>query len=188
VVVRRDGNVRRGALTNHLPPEHSHSLIKLLFIGEAPGETEDIVGLPFVGISGNILDFIMQYVNQDYAFIITNIVCCRPSTFLWDSEKPEPTTYHQILKEDPDYYDWYDHNREPTQEEAALCQPHIDELISTTKPKAIVYLGKIAETYKTKLPTLSLPHPAYIARKEYKLIDAKKCGRKLNDFIKAMRV
>lgn len=112
--------------------------------------------------------------------------------------------------EDYELMDW---NREPTKAEMELCRPHIDELIENFHPNGVVYLGKVAESYADPklilpeqrltdpdaklykhtthsigyvyrhLPTLSLYHPAYIARLEYKLLTVKKEARKLDQFV-----
>jgi len=89
--------------------------LPIMIIGEAPGETEDQVGMPFMGVSGKLLD---QYLNahelQHYSYI-TNIVKCRP-------EK----------------------NRTPTTEEIQSCAPYLQQQIRALQPKVIITLGKSA--------------------------------------------
>lgn len=120
-------------------------------------------------------------------------------------------TLFNIKDHDHELQNW---NREPTSAEIETCRPHIDELVQVFQPHAIVYLGKVAESYNVpryRIPieqlltpeaklfrhtktdseefvyrhpsTLSLYHPAYIARLEYKLLTLKKEARKLDTLI-----
>jgi uracil-DNA glycosylase, family 4 len=87
---------------------------KVVFVGEAPGETEDLSGKPFVGRSGKLLDAIMEEEGIDRAKVmITNTVKCRP---------PE--------------------NRDPTQEEMNACRPFLDSELYDKE--LIIGLGKSA--------------------------------------------
>jgi len=89
--------------------------LPILIIGEAPGETEDQIGMPFMGVSGRVLDqYLSSHELQSYSYI-TNIVKCRP-------EK----------------------NRTPTAEEIKNCAPYLEQQIRALQPKAIVTLGKSA--------------------------------------------
>jgi uracil-DNA glycosylase family 4 len=89
--------------------------LPIMIIGEAPGETEDQVGMPFMGVSGKVLDqYLSTHELQSYSYI-TNIVKCRP-------EK----------------------NRTPTTEEIKNCAPYLEQQIQALKPKVIVTLGKSA--------------------------------------------
>ncbi len=82
------------------------------FVGEGPGENEDLQGVPFVGRAGKILDGILEEMGlpREKVFI-TNTVKCRP---------PE--------------------NREPTPEEMQACRPYLVSELQGRK--AIVGLGK----------------------------------------------
>lgn len=90
---------------------------ELVFIGEGPGEDEDIQGLPFVGRAGQKLTEIiekgMKLKRSDV--YICNIVKCRP---------PE--------------------NREPEADEITACKPFLEKQITVIKPKIIVSLGRPA--------------------------------------------
>lgn len=84
----------------------------VVFVGEAPGENEDLQGKPFVGRAGAILDGIMDEVGLDRnAVMITNTVKCRPPR-----------------------------NREPQPEEMAACRRFLDSELKGRK--AVVGLGK----------------------------------------------
>ncbi len=92
----------------------------IFIIGEAPGREEDLVGRPFIGKSGQLLDKILEACNfnrTDHVFI-SNIVRCRP---------PE--------------------NRVPTIREAELCMPYLMEQIELVNPKILVLLGATALKY-----------------------------------------
>jgi DNA polymerase len=86
----------------------------VVFVGEAPGEREDLTGKPFVGRSGKLLDSIMEEEGIDRSKVmITNTVKCRP---------PE--------------------NRDPTKEEMEACRPFLDHELSGRK--VVIGLGKSA--------------------------------------------
>lgn len=87
-----------------------------MFVGEAPGETEDLSGLPFVGEAGQLLTKMIQGMGftRDEVYV-TTIVKCRP---------PE------------------DRRVEP--DEVAACRPFVEEQIRAVQPKVIVALGATA--------------------------------------------
>jgi len=89
---------------------------KIMFIGEAPGESEDLEGLPFVGRAGKLLDKYMAFadLNFDNTYI-ANILKCRP----------------------PD-------NRDPEQSEQDCCIGYLRSQTKLIDPKIIVCLGRIA--------------------------------------------
>ena len=89
---------------------------KLMFIGEGPGEQEDLKGEPFVGRSGKLLDEILNYFGFDRRdnIYIANIVKCRPPK-----------------------------NRDPLPAEAEACINWLNKQIELIKPKVIVCLGRI---------------------------------------------
>ena len=91
----------------------------LLFIGEGPGEQEDLKGQPFVGPAGKLLDLLFRAQDikpEDY--YIANIVKCRPPN-----------------------------NRVPTDEEANECMYYLRKQVSIIKPRIIVCLGATAMKY-----------------------------------------
>lgn len=90
---------------------------EVMFIGEAPGRTEDEQGLPFVGRSGQLLDKYLFAIDLDRTknCYIANIVKCRP---------PQ--------------------NRDPQPAESEACMPWLREQFRLLKPKIVVCLGRIA--------------------------------------------
>jgi DNA polymerase len=118
---------------------------EVLFIGEAPGKTEDKLGKPFIGPSGQLLSTALLRLGLS-SYCITNVVCCIP--------------WRNYLK---------DSIRRPSKEEARTCSPHIAELVSLCKPKLIGLLGNEAkERFITPISketkVVGLRHPAYILR------------------------
>ncbi len=89
----------------------------LLLVGEAPGEKEDLEGVPFVGRAGKLLDKILSAISlsRDKGVYICNVLKCRP----------------------PD-------NRDPLLSEIEQCEPYLKEQINLIKPKLIVALGRVA--------------------------------------------
>ena len=101
---------------------------EIVFIGEAPGEKEDLEGIPFVGKSGKLLDKILAAIqlNRKDVYIL-NIVKCRP---------PE--------------------NRNPSIEEINKCERYLKKQLKIIQPKIIVALGRIAaQTLLNNKNTLS---------------------------------
>ena len=89
---------------------------KILAIGEGPGRTESVQGLPFVGQAGKLLDklFILAGLDRKKVFI-TNIVHHRP---------PE--------------------NRDPLPNEIEAYGKYLDQIINIIKPKMIITLGRFS--------------------------------------------
>lgn len=88
----------------------------ILFIGEGPGEQEDLQGEPFVGPAGKLLDDMLSIIDLDRTKIyIANIVKCRP---------PQ--------------------NRDPMEDEQEACFDYLKRQIALINPKIIVCLGRIA--------------------------------------------
>lgn len=90
---------------------------RVMFIGEGPGEQEDIQGEPFVGKAGQLLDKMLYAVDLDRRknIYITNIVKCRPPM-----------------------------NRDPQDDEQESCIGYLREQTRVIRPKIIVTLGRIA--------------------------------------------
>ncbi|AHX11811.1 uracil-DNA glycosylase, 4 family protein [Neorickettsia helminthoeca str. Oregon] len=88
----------------------------IMLIGEAPGEQEDKLGIPFRGRSGNLLDKMLQAIDLDRKKVyITNTIFWRPPG-----------------------------NRRPLPEEIEACRPFLEHHIRLVSPKLIVLLGSTA--------------------------------------------
>jgi len=89
---------------------------EIMFIGEGPGEQEDLKGEPFVGPAGKLLDDMLSIIDLDRSnCYIANIVKCRPPG-----------------------------NRDPKEEEQDACIDYLRNQVALIKPKIIVCLGRIA--------------------------------------------
>lgn len=88
----------------------------IMFVGEGPGEQEDLQGIPFVGPAGKLLDDMLSIIDLDRtSCYIANVVKCRPPR-----------------------------NRDPEAEEQDACFDFLREQIELVHPKIIVCLGRIA--------------------------------------------
>lgn len=148
----------------------------LIIIGEAPGDTEDFKGIPFFGISGRILNTIFLYAKSSFLATVTNTVCCRP---VHTKETTPDISKHG-------------RNREPEKSEQELCLDHTLELFGSYKFHGVILVGKVAEKYHNQflthnLPVLSLKHPAFISRMDYKLYTIKEEARKLELWLRSLR-
>lgn len=93
---------------------------RLMLIGEGPGETEDLLGRPFVGRAGELLEKMLLAIDLPREDVyICNTVKCRPT--LREGQK---------LK-----------NRAPMPAEMANCRPYLDEQIDIISPDVILALG-----------------------------------------------
>ena len=89
---------------------------KLMFVGEAPGEQEDLSGIPFVGRAGQLLDKFLFAVDLSREDVyIANILKCRPP-----------------------------HNRDPLPAEEDACIGYLRDQVRLISPRIIVCLGRIA--------------------------------------------
>lgn len=89
---------------------------RLMFIGEAPGEKEDLSGVPFVGAAGKLLDRFLEAVDISREDVyIANILKCRPPK-----------------------------NRDPLPDEEDACIDYLREQVRLISPELIVCLGRIS--------------------------------------------
>ena len=126
---------------------------RLMFVGEAPGEDEDLKGEPFVGRAGQLLTKMIEAMGLSREQVyICNTVKCRPPN-----------------------------NRNPEPDELETCEPFLKGQLAAVKPEVIVTLGKFAaqallrdETAISRLrgqwrqyegiPLMPTFHPAYLLR------------------------
>ena len=126
---------------------------QVMFVGEGPGENEDLSGRPFVGKAGQLLEKMIgaMGLKREQVFI-ANVVKCRPPN-----------------------------NRQPAPDETATCTPYLVQQIETVRPKVIVTLGlpatqfllqsklsmgKLRGQWQTWRGIHVMPtyHPAYVLR------------------------
>jgi DNA polymerase len=126
---------------------------RLMFVGEGPGEDEDLKGEPFVGKAGQLLTKMIEAMGLRREDVyICNTVKCRPPN-----------------------------NRNPEPDELAACEPFLKGQLASVRPDAIVTLGKFAaqallreQTPISRLrgqwreyegiPVMPTFHPAYLLR------------------------
>ena len=147
---------------------------EVVFIGEGPGQQEDLQGEPFVGRSGQLLDDMMAMIDlhRENTFI-ANIVKCRPPG-----------------------------NRDPLPAEQTACGPWLEQQLALLKPKIIVCLGRVAAMYMIRpdfkitrdhgqwflhegVHMMALYHPAALLRDPSKrpetFVDLKTLQRKIRE-------
>jgi len=132
---------------------------RLMIIGEAPGEMEDLKGLPFVGRSGELLDNMLVAIglSRTDSVFVANTIKCRPPA-----------------------------NRNPRPEEVSACKPYLQRQIELLEPQVILVVGLFAsqtllgstegvqalrqrdhflEIGQRKIPVVVTFHPAYLLRR-----------------------
>lgn len=126
---------------------------RLMFIGEGPGENEDLQGRPFVGKAGELLNKMINGMGlRREQVYIANIVKCRPPG-----------------------------NRVPAPDEVATCTPYLEQQIEVIRPQVIVTLGLPSTQYMLQsklamgkmrgqwhtwrgIKLMPTYHPAYVLR------------------------
>jgi len=100
----------------HAVPGEGTASVKVMFVGEGPGEQEDIQGRPFVGAAGKLLTELLEAINlrRDEVYI-TNVVKCRPPN-----------------------------NRPPRKDESVDCRPYLERQIALIQPRVICPMGNSA--------------------------------------------
>jgi DNA polymerase len=134
---------------------------QLMFVGEGPGEDEDLQGEPFVGRAGQLLTKMIAAMGLAREQVyIGNVLKCRP-----DMPPGVPG------------------NRKPTREEMATCVPYLRAQIEVIRPKVLVALGATAVegligsvgtigSLRGKfleyrgVPTMPTYHPSYLLRNQ----------------------
>lgn len=124
--------------TNGVPGEGNiHS--KLVFVGEAPGEQEDLSGRPFVGRAGKLLEQMLGKIGY----------------------KREDVWIGNIIKHRPPQ------NRDPLPDEIAACEGYLAMQLKTIAPLLVVTLGRFAMSYFYAAGKISLDRGRLIKLKEF---------------------
>lgn len=147
---------------------------KVILIGEAPGENEDLTGTPFVGRAGKLLNQFLEMVgiSREKDLYIINTVKCRPPK-----------------------------NRVPTNEEKQQCAKYLYEQIKIVNPKFLVFAGATAlqsfypekiqiskirgkwlevDVHGKKYKSMAIFHPSYLLR-NHSMEEGKPRALMLND-------
>lgn len=155
---------------------------KIMVIGEAPGNHEDLQGIPFCGDSGKVLDDMFRgiHMTRKENFYITNVIFWRPPG-----------------------------NRRPTDEELAICRPFVERHIQLLNPEVLVLVGatsmaailglnepisKIRGEFmdfapkflSRKIKTFTIFHPSYLMRQPAKKKVAWRDMLALEEFLKTV--
>lgn len=146
---------------------------RLVFVGEAPGEEEDIQGRPFVGRAGKLLDQLIERIGLGRSDVyICNVLKCRPPG-----------------------------NRDPEEQEREVCKKYLFTQLELINPKIICTLGRHA--YNTLLgvderitrvrgmltsyhgtPLLPTYHPSFLLRNQGKIKEAWEDMEKLKQLLR----
>lgn len=121
----------------------------VLFVGEAPGQSEDVLGMPFVGPAGHLLDrqiaeALENSGKTELRLAFTNLVCCIPKE---DGVKVG----------------------EPPKESIEACETRLIEFIYLCQPRLLVCVGDLPEKYAgwgSPAECIKITHPAAILRAE----------------------
>jgi DNA polymerase len=127
----------------------------VLFIGEGPGESEDVIGKPFVGPAGHLQDHIIAeaFAGRELRRAFTNLVGCIPREEGVNTAKAD----------------------QPLPEEIRACSPRLIAFVDLCQPKLIVCVGKLAGDWlagrllkgiklNLQVPTVEQQHPAAILK------------------------
>lgn len=143
-----------------------HVVADVLFVGEAPGESENVLGVPFIGPAGKLLDTLIAQSERESIYgpghrethplakCFTNLVCCIP----YDEQSNKAG--------------------EPPVEAIRACRPRLQEFVEICRPKLIVMVGSLSQKwapmaigYGTEATEIgpqpqwaSIVHPAAILR------------------------
>lgn len=110
-------------VTHRIHNPHNRDTLDILFLGEAPGESEYINKIPFIGPAGEFLNSIIEEAIDPYtSYCISNAIWCTPYT---DSTR---SAY-----------------RPPFLSEIQGCGGNVRNLIDLIKPRYFIALGNIAE-------------------------------------------
>jgi len=136
---------------------------EVMVVGEAPGNNEDLQGIPFCGDSGKLLDEMFRAIGLTReSFYITNVIFWRPPG-----------------------------NRRPSDEELAICRPFVERHIQLVNPKVLVLVGATAmsavlgindpvskirgqfmdfspQFLPNPIKTFTIFHPSYLLRQPFK--------------------
>lgn len=145
--IHQEGSTRR-------VPGHGNPSTPIMFVGEGPGEHEDVFGIPFIGIAGTALTMWLEKMplKREQVYI-TNVLKCRPRN-----------------------------NRTPLPEDCKTCLEHLNREIKMIKPRVLVAIGGVALKalvpeapgitasrgnwyFYQDIPLIPIFHPAYVLRK-----------------------
>ena len=96
----------------------------VLFVGEAPGASENALGQPFVGPAGRLMDQIIERsLPPNMRYALTNLVCCFPADAKARGEN------------------------EPEHNEIEACRPRLVDFVTLARPTLVVFVGRLSDSY-----------------------------------------
>jgi uracil-DNA glycosylase family 4 len=96
-----------------------------LFVGEAPGDSEDVLGSPFKGPAGKLMDRIIKTAGLDSGFALTNLVGCKPDK---SGASHDPPAYA-----------------------IEACSERLLQITEIAKPELIVWVGALSKTWGPRI-------------------------------------
>jgi DNA polymerase len=100
----------------HAVPGEGNAAARVMFVGEGPGQQEDVQGQPFVGDAGKLLTELLQSIGMRRDDVYTtNVVKCRPPN-----------------------------NRAPRKDEVTACRPYLERQLALIRPRVICPMGNSA--------------------------------------------
>lgn len=136
----------------------------VLFVGESPGESEDVHGIPFYGQSGLLMDqIIARSLPDGVSHAINNLIGCYPLDEHREKEDPDPDC-------------------------VMICSSRLKTFASLCAPKLVVTVGKHAAAWLDPankvhipiapgVPRVEIVHPAFILRRPWVMrdLDVQQC-------------
>ena len=155
VMVERCQRCELHASRNNVVFGNGNAQAEWMFVGEAPGQQEDLQGNPFVGRAGKLLDLMIRALGMKREDVyVANVLKCRPPN-----------------------------NRDPLPSEVEECENYLKHQLALVKPKVVVALGRISAQALLKstmplgkmrggkyfygdqqIPLVITYHPAYLLR------------------------
>lgn len=144
----------------------------ILYIGEAPGNSENTLGQPFIGPAGKLLDHIISCVMDDLthtelnnvfkgSYAMTNVVCCKPPKNENGEQQP------------------------PTKKQVESCSDRLEDFINLSNPQIIVNVGTVSKRHISlslprnyKCEFVDIMHPASVLRIQsegHKRLEIQRC-------------
>lgn len=154
---------------NHVTMARGRFPATVVFLGDSPRGQDDVMGFPFVGEDGDLMDRLVAD-----AATWTNL------------SAPPPVAFVHLVGCFPK--DHRGQHRKPTSKELKACKERVAAILRMSGAKAIVIVGEVPKSHipKTDLPTVKMKHPAKLrsalpkdARLEYKKAVAA-IGRAIN--------
>lgn len=150
---------------------------EVVFLGEGPGKSEDLIGSPFVGPAGTrpggfrhlLRDAFDRFRTFDY--LVSNVVACRPNDYYVYEEVQNNGGTQRVIQD----FVPNDKDRAPTDLEAAACHTRVVDLLRLANPKLVVLMGRTAQKFvnldniarhlkRPPFASVFIYHPSHILR------------------------